>query len=177
MDRLVTDWWTVPMTSSPYAIATAVATLSAAATGGLFFAFSTFVMTGLDRADPAEAIAAMRAVNAEAQANAPFLALFFGGTVVALVVGVVAALRLSTPGSGYVLAGAVLAVVAFIVTVVFNVPLNDRLDVVDPSAVSAADALRDWTAYSATWTAWNHVRTVAPLAGAALMLAGLLRHP
>ena len=176
MDRLRAVGWTVLMNSSPYVITTAAATVTAAAVGGLFFAFSTFVMAGLDRADPAEAIAAMRAVNAEAQANAPFLALFFGGALLALVVGVMAALRLSTPGSGYVLGGAVLGVVAFVVTVAFNVPLNDRLDAVDPSAVSAADALRDWTAYSAQWTAWNHVRTVAPLVGSALMLTGLLHH-
>ncbi len=164
------------MTSSPYVLATAAATLTAAAVGGLFLAFSTFVMAGLDRADPADAIAAMRAINAEAQAKAPFLTLFCGGALLAVVVGVLAALRLSTPGAGYVLAGACLGVVAFIVTVAFNVPLNDRLDAVDPAAVSGADALRDWTAYSGPWIAWNHVRTVAPLVGSALMLTGLLHH-
>jgi len=40
---------------------------------------------------------------------------------------------------------------------------------------TAADALRDWQAYLGPWTTWNHVRTVAPLAGSVLMLIGLHR--
>ena len=61
----------------------------------------------------------------------------FGLTPLALAVG--AAIRLRQPGSGCLLAGAVLAVVAAVlavvaavVTIAFNVPLNNRLDAVDP---------------------------------------------
>src|SRR5665213_2769582 len=147
MDRLDHRRLTEPMTSSPYLIATTAAALTSAAVGGLFYAFSTFVMKGLDRAAPAEAIAAMRGVNAEAQANAPFLMLFVGSALMALGVGIAALFKLSQPGSGYVLAGAVLGLVASIVTMAFNVPLNNHLDAVDPSGLSAADALREWQAY------------------------------
>jgi uncharacterized membrane protein len=72
-----------------------------------------------------------------------------------------------------VIAGAVLTVVAVVVTMAFNVPLNNVLDTVDPVALSAADARREWQAYLVPWTAWNHVRTVAPLLGSVLMLVGL----
>jgi uncharacterized membrane protein len=162
------------MSTSPYHIATTAAAVSLAAVGGVFYAFSTFVMKGLDRTEPAEAITAMHGLNAEAQANAPFLALFVGSALLAAGVGVAAALRLSTPGAPYVLAGAVLGLVAFVVTMAFNVPLNNRIDAVDPSGLSTAEALREWQGYLAPWTAWNHVRTVAPLAGSALLLVGLL---
>jgi uncharacterized membrane protein len=161
--------------TSPYLIATNAAAVCTAAVGGIFYAFSTFVMKGLDRTDAAEALTAMRGINAEAQANAPFLMLFVSSTLLALGVGVMAALRLGQPGAGYVLAGAVLGLVAFIVTMAFNVPLNNRLDALDPAALSAADALRDWRAYLVEWTNWNHVRTAAPLAGAVLMVVGLVR--
>jgi uncharacterized membrane protein len=161
------------MTPSPYLIATTAAAVSSAAVGGLFYAFSTFVMRGLDRAQPAEAIAAMRGINAEAQANAPFLMLFVGSALLALGVGVATAFRLSQPGAGYVLAGAALSLVAFLVTMAFNVPLNDHLAGLNPSGPSAADALREWQAYLTPWTAWNHVRTVTPLAGSVLILIGL----
>jgi uncharacterized membrane protein len=161
------------MTTSPYVIAATAAAVSSAAVGGLFYAFSTFVMRGLNRANPVEAIAAMKGINTEAQANAPFLALFLGSAVLALVVGVVAAIQFGRPGSGYVIAGAVLGLVAFVVTMAFNVPLNNALDALDPSALSAADALREWQGYLGPWTAWNHVRTVAPLLGSVLMLVGL----
>jgi uncharacterized membrane protein len=161
--------------TSPYAIAVSAAAVSSAAVGGLFYAFSTFVMRGLDRAQPVEAIAGMRGINTEAQTNVAFLTLFIGSTLLALGVGVAAALRLSTPGSAYVLTGAVLGLLGFIVTMAFNVPLNSRLDAVDPTALSSADALREWTAYVTPWTAWNHVRAAAPLVGSVLLLLGL-RH-
>jgi uncharacterized membrane protein len=161
------------MTTSPYLIATAATAVTSAAVGGLFYAFSTFVMKGLDRADPTTAIAAMRGINAEAQANAPFLLLFVGSALLALGVGIAAALKWSQPGAGYVLAGAALGLVAFIVTMAFNVPLNNQLDAVDPSALSATDALREWQTHLNPWTAWNHVRTAAPLLGSVLMLVGL----
>lgn len=161
------------MTISPYLALTTTAAIGSAAVGGLFFAFSTFVMHGLDRTSPTDAITAMRGINAEAQVNAPFLAMFFGSTLLALAVGLVAVTRLRQPGSGYLVAGAVLAVVAAVVTIAFNVPLNNRLDALQPAAMSAADAAREWQAYLGPWTAWNHVRTVAPLLGSALMLVGL----
>lgn len=175
MDRLAVRRNTEIVTTNPYLIAVAATAVGSAAVGGLFYAFSTFVMKGLDRTEPAQAITAMRGINAEAQANAPFLALFVGSTLLALGVGIAAALRLSQPGAGYVLAGAVLGLVPFIVTMAFNVPLNNQLDAVDPAALSATDALAQWQAYLGPWTAWNHVRTGAPLAGSVLILFGLHR--
>jgi uncharacterized membrane protein len=162
------------MNISPVVILTTVAAIGSAAVGGLFYAFSTFVMKGLDRTQPAEAITAMRGINAEAQANAPFLAMFLGSAVLALAVGVVAVTRIGRPGSWYLLAGAVFGLGAVVVTMAFNVPLNNHLDGVDPAGLSAADAASEWQTYLSTWTAWNHVRTATGLVGAALMLIGLL---
>lgn len=158
---------------SPFLIAGTATAVVGAAVGGLFYAFSTFVMRGLDRTEPVDAITAMRGINAEAQANVPFLALFVGSAVLALGVGITAAVRLQSPGAGYLLTGAVLTLLAFVVTMAFNVPLNNALDRIDPSTVSAADAAREWQAYLAPWTLWNHVRTVAPLLGSVLILVGL----
>lgn len=161
------------MSTSPYLVLTAVTAVGAAAVGGLFYAFSTFVMRGLDRTDAQDAITAMRGINAEAQANAPFLLMFLGSTLLAVAVGIVAALHLSQPGNAYLLAGAVLTVVAALVTIAFNVPLNNQLAALDPAGLSAADAATQWQAYLGPWTAWNHVRTVAPLLGSAFLLIGL----
>ena len=51
------------------------------------------------------------------------------------------------------------------VTMVFNVPRNDALAATEPTSVEGASL---WSNYITTWTAWNHVRTVAALAAAAL---------
>jgi uncharacterized membrane protein len=161
------------MSASPFLVLTSAAAIGSAAVGGLFYAFSTFVMRGLDRTDATDAIIAMRGINAEAQANAPFLLMFFGSTLLALAVGIIAAVQLGRPGSGYLLAGAALAVLAAVVTIAFNVPLNDRLAALDPAGLSAADAASQWRGYLVPWTVWNHVRTVSPLLGSLLLLVGL----
>lgn len=161
------------MTTGPVVTLSAAAAIGSAAVGGLFYGFSTFVMRGLDRSGPVPAITAMRGINAEAQANAPFLVLFLGSALLALAVGVVAALRLGQPGNWLLLAGAVFGVLGVVVTMAFNVPLNNRLDGVRPDALSVADAAREWQTYLCAWTAWNHVRTVTGFVGAALMLLGV----
>jgi uncharacterized membrane protein len=139
----------------------------------MMYVFSTFVMRGLDRTGPVEAITAMRGMNAEANANPAFLLAYLGASVVALAVGVIAVIQLRQPGSVWVLVGAVFAMLAAIITIAFNVPLNNHLDTVNPDGLSVADAAREWQAYMSTWTAWNHVRAVTSFVGAALLLVGL----
>ncbi|SCX34063.1 DUF1772 domain-containing protein [Mycolicibacterium fluoranthenivorans] len=149
------------MSHTPVALLVAATTIGSAAVGGIFYAFSSFVMPGLDRTGAADAATAMRGVNAEAQANAPFLALFFGTTLLAMVLGALAIMQWGRPGSGYLVAGAALAVLPALITIAFNVPLNDKLD-----------GGLDWRAYLGPWTAWNHARTVTALLGAALLWTG-----
>jgi uncharacterized membrane protein len=161
------------MNTSPFVILTSIAALLSAAAGGMMYVFSTFVMRGLDRTGPVDAITAMRGINAEANSNPVFLLGYFGATILALVVGVIAVIQLRQPGSWWVLVGAVLAILAAVITMAFNVPLNNHLDTVNPVGLSAADAAREWQAYFSTWTAWNHVRTVTSFVGAALLLFGI----
>ena len=62
----------------------------------------------------------------------------------------------------YLLAGSLLYLVGTIlVTIVFNVPINNRLASVKPDSAEAAGL---WTRYRSTWTAWNHVGTIGSLA-------------
>jgi len=163
------------MNTSPVVILTTLAALASAAGGGMMYVFSTMVMRGLDRTGPVDAITAMRGINAEANASPAFLLGYFSATILALVVGVIAIVRLNQPGSWWLLIGAILAILGAIITMVFNVPLNNHLDTVDPAGLSVADAAREWRAYFSTWTAWNHARTLTAFIGAAVMLVGL-RH-
>src|SRR5687767_14896111 len=140
------------MNTSPFVILTSLAALAAAAAGGMMYVFSTFVMRGLDRTEPVEAITAMRGINAEANSNPAFLLVYFGAAMLAMAVGVYAVIQLRQPGSWVVLVGAVFGILAAIITMVFNVPLNNHLDAVNPVGLSAADAAREWQAYFTTWT-------------------------
>ena len=99
------------------------------------YVFSTFVMRGLNRTDPVDAITAMRGINAEANSNAAFLLAYFGAALLAVVVGVIAAVQLHQPGSWWVLAGAIVGVLAAMITIAFNVPLNNHIDGVNPAGL------------------------------------------
>jgi uncharacterized membrane protein len=161
------------MNMSPFVVLTSLAALFSAAAGGMMYVFSTFAMRGLDRTGPLQAITAMRGINTEANSNPAFLLGYFGAAILALVVGVIAVVQLNQPGSWVVLIGAIVGILAAIITMVFNVPLNNHLDTVNPVGLSAADAAREWQAYFSTWTTWNHVRTVTSFVAAVLMLVGL----
>jgi uncharacterized membrane protein len=161
------------MNTSPFVLLTSLAALASAAAGGMMYVFSTFVMRGLDRTEPVEAITAMRGINAEANSNPAFLLAYFGAAILAVAVGVYAVIQLRQPGSWVVLVGAVFGILAAIITMVFNVPLNNHLDNVNPVGLSPADAAREWQAYFAPWTNWNHVRTATSFIAAVLMLIGI----
>jgi uncharacterized membrane protein len=161
------------MNTSPFVILTSLAALASAAAGGMMYSFSTFVMRGLGRIGPVGAISAMRGINAEANANPMFLLGYFGAAILALVVGVIAVVQLNQPGSWWLLVGAIFGILGAIITMVFNVPLNNHLDTVNPEGLSLADAALEWQAYFSPWTAWNHARTATSFVGAALMLLGL----
>jgi uncharacterized membrane protein len=161
------------MTMSPIVVLTSVAAIASAAAAGMMYVFSTFVMRGLDRTGPVSALTAMRGINVAANSNGAFLLAFFGAALLSIAVGVVAVIQIGSPGSGLLLAGAIFGVLGAIITIAFNVPLNNHLDTVDPAGISVADAAREWQAYLSTWTAWNHARSVTAIAASVLMLIGV----
>jgi uncharacterized membrane protein len=70
-----------------------------------------------------------------------------------------------------VIAGCALYLVGTIgVTIACNVPLNDELAKLHPQSANAAGY---WDEYLTRWTAWNHVRTLASLAAAAVLTTAL----
>ena len=148
-------------------VLTFLSALGTALVAGIFFAFSAFVMRALGRLPPAGGIAAMQSINV-AVLNPVFFAAFFGTAVLSLALAVAALVGWSLPS---LLAGSLLYLVGTIaVTIVFNVPLNNRLASVTPESAEGAAV---WTRYLSAWTASNHVRTVASLAAAASFIMAL----
>ncbi len=128
---------------------------------GVFFAFSSFVMTALGNIQPGEGIRAMQRINVDVFCWS-FSLLFFGIPVASLGLGVYAAMHFSQPESVYNLVGSIVYLAgSFVVTIAGNVPLNDALARVNPDAHHASD---EWRTYLVSWTRWNHVRTAACLA-------------
>jgi uncharacterized membrane protein len=154
-------------------ITAVTAAIGAATWGGVLFAFSTFVMPGLDAAPPSAAISTMQEINRAAPRS--LLALDMMATLVlCIVVALVAALSIRSGGgvgSVLLLVGAVLYVVSFAITVMYHIPRNNELDGVLATGPHAAQA---WHDFARPWELWTHARAFTAVAGAASMLVGLL---
>jgi uncharacterized membrane protein len=144
------------------------AAVGAAGNGGVFFAFSAFVMPALARLHTSQGIAAMQSINITA-VRPPLMVLMFGTAVLMFAFGVHAATGLETKASRLVLVGALVYLVGVVgTTIAFNVPKNDELAAIDPNAISSIDV---WRSYLGAWTVANHVRTVAGFASAVMIIA------
>ncbi len=153
-------------------VLTLVTALGCGTIAGVFFAFSSFVMKALARLPADGAISAMQSINIAA-VNSWFLVAFLGTAALSGATVVAALVQWSEPFALFLLLGG-LAYLAgcFLVTIVFNVPMNDALAALPVTAPDRADR---WRTYLAHWTTWNHVRTVASLVAAALLSIGLSR--
>lgn len=134
-----------------------VSGVGSALVGGVFFAFSAFVLPALGRLPVDGGAAAMRSINVFA-VRPPLMLALFGTALACAITGVLAVRR----GEGWVVAGSGTYLVGVVlVTVVANVPLNNHL----------ADHRLDFADYARIWGRWNFVRATTGVAAAALLLA------
>ena len=144
--------------------------IGAGTVGGVFFAFSAFVMKALAQLPAAQGIAAMQRINVVVL-NPLFLGVFIGSAVLAALAIAAAFFPWSAPRSFWLSAAGLLYFVgSFVATMVRNVPMNERLARMD---AASAEASAYWPAYVGHWSRWNHLRTAASLAAAACSAAAL----
>ncbi len=149
-----------------------IAILAYAFVGGVFLAFSDFIMRPLAITGGHGGVEAMQAINREVF-RWIFMALFLGMAAVSVGIAAFGAFGLSGPaGTLIMLAGLVYLFGCFAVTVFFNVPMNEALAGME----TASDTTRAYwlETYVPRWTFWNSIRTVACAVSAALLLFGLL---
>ncbi len=145
--------------------------LSVGIMAGVYFTFSAFVMRSLDVIGRPAGMLAMQSIN-RVIVRSPFLPLFFGSTLAAAVLAVMALLDMAPPGAMWLLAGSATYVIGmFVVTIAGNVPLNNALDAAD---AASAEGEAMWQRYMSRWVAWNHVRTVACTLSLGLLVAALV---
>jgi uncharacterized membrane protein len=131
--------------------------------GGVFFAFSTFVMKALSQLPSEQGTAAMQRINVVVM-NPLFLGLFVGTALIGGIAAVGAALSWGSLRSSLLFAaGSLYLVGSFGVTAAFNVPRNERLGRLE---VESSEAKAYWPVYVREWLFWNHVRTAASAAAA-----------
>jgi len=138
---------------------------------GVFFAFSSFIMGAFGKLPPNQGIAAMQSINVVV-INPVFLGVLFGTAALALLLGFGAMRHLGDSGAIWIVAGTALYVIGtVVVTMAFNVPLNNSLAAVDPASVEGAAV---WADYLQKWTRWNSLRSVAALLSCAAYIYALI---
>lgn len=137
--------------------------------GGVFFAFSSFVLPALARLPGTQGLVAMQSINVVVL-NRSFLGAFLGTALLCGASLLEVFVRAPAPGAALRGMGAVCYLVgSLLVTKRRNVPYNDALDAVDPGA---EDARSSWLAFVRGWGRWNHLRTAASLLAALCFALG-----
>lgn len=151
-----------------------LSTLSAGMMAGLFAGFAYAVMPGLRGSADRTLVEAMQRINV-AIVNPVFMSAFMGGllfTVAAVALHWRGQLRPVLP---WVIAGCVLFLVMFGVTVAVNVPLNDELARAgDPGAIADLAAVRE--KFEPGWVTWNLVRALAATGSFGCFCWALIAH-
>lgn len=147
-----------------------LALIGSALIGGIFFAFSSFIMKALARLPSSQGMAAMQSINVVVL-NPVFLGVFMGTTVISLVVAIISIMEWGAFAAPYYLVGALFYIVGtFLVTGMGNVPLNNQLSAVSNNDPAASDI---WQHYLVRWTRLNTIRTVSAIAASVILLIGL----
>ena len=153
------------------AVSTVLAVLGSGLIAGAFFAFAAYILPALSRLPAPNGIAAMQAIISAIKAPL-FLVVFFGTAALAALMGIAATLKWGEPGALSLLIGSLLYLNGpFGVTLMKNLPLNNKLAAMKPNS---AEGARYWTEFRATWGLWNHVRWIGALGAAAAFTLALI---
>lgn len=135
---------------------------------GLLFAFSNFVMRALAQLPPEKGMFAMQRIN-ETIINPIFLTLFFGTPLLCLSIAITSAPIMDESGRLWLFAGAVAYLVGpFGITMLFNIPLNNRL-----ARANISEVQDIWPKYQKNWQRWNHIRTYIGIISLVCLATGL----
>ena len=145
--------------------------LWSAVIGGVFSAFSEFVMSGLLRTAPAGGIEAMQHIN-----RTVIKTQFVAGILLIAPFSVLLAFYSLTVFEGMALTLLIVAPCVYLPTVLFmtmfgNVPMNNKLDGLDHTT-SAAEVY--WVKYGRDWTRLNHIRTLGSVLTACLYITAAI---
>lgn len=148
-------------------IAARVGVVGVGLVGGALFAFSVFIMAALRQLPDGEGMRAMQSINRTVY-TPWFMGPFFGTALLSIGAVVIGGINAGAPwGLALAAAGVLYVAGVFVVTATGNVPMNKRLDKLDPDD---PDAAAYWTRYLVVWTRWNHVRVLASIGSALLFV-------
>jgi uncharacterized membrane protein len=139
------------------AVSLLFATVVMGLVAGVFALYAHTIMPGLGKTDDRTFVGAFQSID-RAIINPWFLGGGFFGSLVLTVVAAIA--QLGRDPLPWVAAALVLYLVAFVITIGINVPLNDAIKAAgDPDRITDLAAVRE-RFNEARWASWNLVRVV-----------------
>lgn len=155
-----------------------IATLFCGIVAGLLFAFAVVAMPGIKSLPDREFIRAFQAMDRVIQRNQPLFMLVWVGSVLALMTALV--LGLSQIEDGLALALLVAAAAIYLLgvqlpTALVNIPLNNRLQVVEVDGAGEDMLAAERAVFETRWNRWNGIRAVLAVTATALLLVLLLQ--
>ncbi len=157
------------MTYIRFFILIEIAVIASALVSGVFLTFSDFVMRSLDCAKRSAGVEVMQVINREVFRTI-FMVLLLGMSGLSLFLIGYAYFNITGPALPLIITGGAFYFIGvFVVSLVFNVPMNKHLDSLDYAGPEAAAY---WTGtYMPRWTFWNTVRAITSGAAAICFLA------
>jgi len=138
---------------------------------GFFFAYSISVSLALGKLGDHEFLLVMQHINREVQ-NVFFFICFFGALIM---LPITAFEHYNQRWFVFVLIAALLYILGvFLVTVLINVPLNNKLELFNLSEATEASARRMRNIFENKWNFWNNVRTITCLVSVFFMILACL---
>ncbi len=137
-----------------------IAVLGSGLMAGLFSSFSNFIMKSLTKLTPESGISAMQSINIVIVRPA-FILVFFGTGVLSILALVFGWQELNNMARLFGSMGSAMYILGGLgVTMAFNVPLNNRLAVVNAGSKEGEEM---WQLYLIKWVFWNHLRSLATI--------------
>jgi uncharacterized membrane protein len=151
------------------------ATMTTGFVAGVFVLYAHTIMPGLHRTDDRTFVGAFQAID-RAIINPWFMSCFFGALILTAAAAVLQLGSDRRDALPWIVAAFVLYLVAFVITLAVNVPLNDAIKAAgDPDRINdLAQVRRDFN--EAKWTGWNLVRVVLTTGAFGSLAAALILH-
>jgi uncharacterized membrane protein len=154
-----------------------VATFLCALVAGFLFAFAVVAMPGIRNLNDAEFIRAFQVMDRVIQDNQPvFLIVWVGSAVVLLVALVLGLGQLEGVDRLLLVASAIVYILGVqLPTVAINVPLNNRLQMLDVVNLDEAERQTARNDFEPRWNRWNAIRALLSSLAVALLIILLVR--
>jgi len=149
-----------------------LATLLCTLVAGFVLLFAIVVMPGIGALSNREFLKSFQVIDKVIQNNQPlFMFVWIGSTVALLVAVALSALQLNgIPQILMIVATVVFIVGVQVPTVVFNIPMNNRVQSLNLDSLDEALLATERQVFESRWNRWNSTRTVFACVASVLLL-------